>query len=298
MDHDQRFKHLIQLFFLEFLQLFFKNWAERLDAAKVEWLDKEVFIDPPEGERRILDLDGKLPTKAAVPGQRPGETESWLALVHIEIESPDRVAPLRSRMFDAYWQLRRKHRLPVLPIGLYLQVGLDGIGVDCFEEYFWELRTVRSEYLYVGLPGLDAIEYVQGANWLGVALAALMRIPKDKVAWLGAEALRRLTEAALSEQKRFLLGECVQAYLPLDAEQQREFQRLVATEHYKGVQAMNMTSFEKGRLAAIHELLEEKFGPLPSQVVERLERLPPERLIALGRALLRANSLRELGLED
>ena len=54
MDHDQRFKHLIQLFFLEFLQLFFKNWAERLDAAKVEWLDKEVFIDPPEGERRIL----------------------------------------------------------------------------------------------------------------------------------------------------------------------------------------------------------------------------------------------------
>ena len=117
-----------------------------------------------------------------------------------------------------------------------------------------------------------------------------------------AEALRRLTEAALSEQKRFLLGECVQAYLPLDAEQQREFQRLVATEHYKGVQAMNMTSFEKGRekgrLATIHELLEEKFGPLPSQVVERLERLPPERLIALGRALLRANSLRELGLED
>jgi Domain of unknown function (DUF4351) len=59
-----------------------------------------------------------------------------------------------------------------------------------------------------------------------------------------------------------------------------------------------MTSFEKGRLATIHEQLEEKFGPLSPQVVERLERLPPERLIALGRALLRANSLRELGLED
>jgi Domain of unknown function (DUF4351) len=109
--------------------------------------------------------------------------------------------------------------------------------------------------------------------------------------WLGVALMR-------SEQKRFLLGECVQAYLPLDAEQQREFQRLVATEHYKGVQAMNMTSFEKGRLATIHELLEEKFGPLPPQVVERLERLPPESLIALGRALLRANSLRELDLED
>jgi hypothetical protein len=150
-----------------------------------------------------------------------------LALVHIEIESPDKVAPLRPRMFDAYVQLRRKHGLPVLPIALYLRVGLDGIGIDVYEEHFWELRPVRFEYLYVGLPALDAIEYVQGDNWLGVALAALMKIPKDQVAWLGAEALRRIQAAPLSDQRRFLLGECVQAYLPLDEEQRRQFRGTV-----------------------------------------------------------------------
>jgi hypothetical protein len=36
MDHDQRFKILIQTFFADFLQLFFKEWAERLDAGAVE----------------------------------------------------------------------------------------------------------------------------------------------------------------------------------------------------------------------------------------------------------------------
>jgi hypothetical protein len=36
MDHDQRFKTLIQVFFADFLQLFFKEWSERLDASVVE----------------------------------------------------------------------------------------------------------------------------------------------------------------------------------------------------------------------------------------------------------------------
>jgi hypothetical protein len=305
-DHDQRFKTLIQEFFGDFLSLFFTAWAERLDCGAVEWLNQEVFPDPPEGTRRALDLVGKLPTRQGVPGQRPGEPTRWLALVHIEIEAPDKVAPLRPRMFHSYVNLRDKHGLPVLPIGLYLQVGLNGIGIDVYEEHFWELRPVRFEYLYVGLPALDGVQYVQGANGLGVALAALMRIPRERMAWLGAEALRRIQEMPLTEQKRFLLGECVQAYLPLDEEQQREFERLVATESYKGVRAMNVTWFEKGiekgidkgRRELLQELLEERFGPLSAMVIERLRELPAERLTVLGRALVRAQSLRELGLED
>src|SRR5207237_5017606 len=134
--------------------------AERLDASAVEWLDKEVFLDPPEGHRQVLDLVGKLPTRQSVPGQRAGEAESWLALVHIEIESPDKAAPLRPRMYEAYGHLRRQSGLPVLPIGLFLRVGLNGIGIDVYEEHFWELQTVCFQYLYVGLPALDAVHYV------------------------------------------------------------------------------------------------------------------------------------------
>jgi hypothetical protein len=156
-----------------------------------------------------------------------------------------------------------------------------------------------------------------------------MRIPRERAAWLGAEALRRIQAAPLTDQQRFLLGECVQAYLPLDAEQQREFERLIATESYRGVQAMNTTWYEKGlekglekgrdearalnttwyekglekglekgRREVLRDQLEEKFGPLSPQVEERLQQLGTERLVELTKAVLRAQSLRELGLED
>lgn len=102
----------------------------------------------------------------------------------------------------------------------------------------------------------------------------------------------------------------MQAYLPLDEAQQREFERLIATEPYRGVQAVNKTWFEqgmergmekgeeKGQRAILHEQLEVRFGPLPPAAQERFQRLPADRLPVLARAVLRAQSLRELGLED
>ena len=48
----------------------------------------------------------------------------------------------------------------------------------------------------------------------------------------------------------------------------------------------------------LREQLEERFGPLPSVVLERLQQLPAERLPARSPALVRAQSLRELGLDE
>ena len=156
------------------------------------------------------------------------------------------------------------------------------------------------------MPGLDGVEYVQGDNLLGVALAALMKIPKEKVAWLGAEALRKIKEAPISDQQKFLLGDCVQAYLPMDDEQQREFEQLLTAKHYEGVKAMNLTSFDKGmekgkdlgQRGLVHDQLQERFGPLAPPVLERLSQMPADRLPVIGKALIKAQSLQELGLAD
>ena len=97
-------------------------------------------------------------------------------------------------MFDYYVQLRRDTGLPVLPIALFLRVGLDGIGWDAYEEHFWEQRIVRFEYAYVGLPALDGEQYATGENLLGVALSALMRLaggPAGRVVRRGVETDRR-----------------------------------------------------------------------------------------------------------
>lgn len=229
-------------------------------------------------------------------------------------------------MWASYHSLRGKYDLPVLPIGLYLRVGLDGVGVDTYEEHFWELETVRFQYLYVGLPGLDALKYLEGDNWLGVALSALMRVPKERQVWLGAEALRRITESPLSEQERYLLGECVEAYLPLDESQWDEFHRVLSTAPYEKVKKMRATTRElgiregrekgiregrekgiregreEGRQEALREflriLLEERFGPLTKRVARRVDSLPTDRIRAVFTQALRADSLRDLGFDD
>jgi hypothetical protein len=97
----------------------------------------------------------------------------------------------------------------VLPVAVYLRVGLDGIGWEVYEEHFWEHRLVRFEYPYVGLPGLDAETYAQGDNWLGVALAALMRVPAEKRLEMGTRAYRRLVNCPESAFRRHLLCECM-----------------------------------------------------------------------------------------
>ena len=170
------------------------------------------------------------------------------------------------------------------------KVGLDGFCVHSYVEGLWNLEVLRFQYLYVGLPGLDSVQYMQGDKWLGVALSALMKIPPDRVDWLGAEALRRLTEAPLSEQERFLLGECVQAYLPLGEEQRSQFENLLQSGTYVEVRAINQTMYDKGiekgiekgrqeerqegsqegrqegQVELICSLIEDRFGPVTAAI--------------------------------
>jgi hypothetical protein len=167
--------------------------------------------------------------------------------------------------------------------------------------------VLRFQYLYVGLPALDAERYVAGDNWLGVALSVLMRARRERKAWLRGEALRRiLLESGRTDYQKFLLCECVEAYGALDAEQQAEYDRLLNTEPYREVLPMMTTTFEKGVAQGLEQgqrksarlLLERRFGPLTPQATRRLEAWPAERLPELLLALLDAPSLRALGLEE
>jgi len=324
-DHDQRFKIILKEFFQEFMQLFFPAWVDRFDFSGLEWQEQEAFPDPPQGERKMLDLVAHLPVRQAPSSRAPGQEGRWLVMLHVEVERKDSVEPLRGRMFGYFHYLRHKHQIPVLPIGLYLQVGLNGIGWDVYEEWFWEQRLVHFEYAYIGLPALDAFEYLRDKNWLGVALSVLMRIPEERKAELKAEAMQRLATSPENEWRRYLLCECVEAYLPLEGPQLAEFEGLLQTEPYKEAMKMAVTSFEKGmekgvekgrqmaetsfekgmekgmekgQRALLRRWLERRFSPLSEEVLQRLDSWPSERLPELGDAVLTASSLQELGLED
>ena len=112
-DHDQQFKTLIREFLREFIRLFFPDWSERFDFDKIEWLDKEIFLDPPQGETRGPGPWRRVPVRQVVASQRPGESDSWIVLIHIEVEADDRQTRLRPRMHDYYKGLHDRYRLPV-----------------------------------------------------------------------------------------------------------------------------------------------------------------------------------------
>jgi hypothetical protein len=64
---------------------------------------------------------------------------------------------------------------------------------------------------------------------------------------------------------------------------------------------MMTTSFEKGmeqgQRTLLESQLEQRFGPLSEEAKRRLAAWPSAKLTELGRTLLTASSLRELGLE-
>lgn len=304
-DHDQRLKVLLKEFFEQFFLCFLSAWAARFDFGDLTWLDKEVFLAPPQGEKRQLDLVARLRIRPGQPPPQEGRDE-LLALVHVEIESRESVQAFRPRLFEYYVQLRRDTGLPVLPVGLFLRVGMDGLGWDAYEEYFWEQRILRFEYAYVGLPGLDAEAYATGEHLLGVALSALMRVPAGRRAELQAEALQRIARSGENDWRRFLLAECLDAYGQLDEAQRQQMQALLATERYQEARSFMLTTYERGKLEGRIEerrrtalrQLDARFGPLSTEVKQRVEALSPEQLDQLLVDLLKSQSLKDLHLED
>ncbi len=314
-DHDQRMKTAVREFAAEFQDLVVPAWTGRFDLTAPEWQQQEVYLDPPRGERRHIDL------VALVSVTQPVE-ESNQALLHVEVESADSLTDLRGRMPRYRHALAYRHNLPVLSLALYMNVGLEGRGWDEAVAHFWEQKVDGTSWAYLGLPALDALTYVEGANILGVALSVLMRCPEDRKVWLKARAMQRIAEAELTVARRYLLMEIVEAYLPLVGPHLAEYERLLLTEDFKMARVLGQTSFEKGiekgkeiaraefdkeiaqaNVEKGHRLLlqrqlEKRFGSLSPAARARLESWGAERLLQLGEDLLSDKSLVDLGLED
>jgi hypothetical protein len=298
MDHDQRFKAMMREMFPEFIELFFPKWAERYDVEHPEWLDKEVFANPPEGDRHVVDLAGKVRKKA-------DGLEAFI-LLHVEIESSDSTSSIRERLPAYYTNLRSTFGCPVLPIVVFLKVGLDGIGVETCEEWVDDFRVLELNFHYIGLPALDAVTYLNKGNTIGIALSALMKMPPDRAPELGYEAIRKLAEAPLTEQQRFLLAECVNAYLPLDAAGQRKYEQLIESATDNRVKAMNKTPYDRGMEAGIETgelramrtvavaLLESRFQSVPHTYLRRVEAMTVPELHQFTLRIAKADKIEHL----
>lgn len=230
--HDQRLKALLKQFAGQFFALFLPDWAGRLDFARVEWVDKEVFLDPPSGAKRVLDLVGKVPLADGAEPPRAGMKDIHVA-AHIEVESRLSAEALKPRVYQYHNKISADLGVPVLPVALLLNVALDGVGWAAeYELPFWGETIAHFRYPYVGLPGLGAEDYVNGEHVLGAALSTTMRVPAGRKAELYADGLRRIAASGTSDFQRYLLAECLETYAELSDDEKSRADRLLDTEPY------------------------------------------------------------------
>jgi hypothetical protein len=317
---DQLFKALLKAFLKELMELFFPNIAKRLNFQQIEFIDKELFTDPMQGNRREPDLVAKVNTN---------EGEPEILLIHCEIQAK-REREFPYRMFEYYALLRLRHQLPVYPMVLYLTPGTDGLHKETYTEQVFDEEILRFGYHAIGLPDLSADEYLESENPFASALSALMHSSRwDRVRrkWL---SLQRVATSGLDEARKSLLVNVIESYLQLSEVEVVQFNQLMETTGSEEVREMMTIYEERGIAKGIAQGIEQgiaqgieqgvaqgieqgiargkreillrqmrsKFGSLPDEVVQKLEGLTDNDLLdELSLRLLMANSLEEMGLE-
>ena len=160
MAHDQLFKELLQAFLREFMELFFPDIAARLDWEQATFPNTELFTDVPEGSVRRADTVALVPTL---------DEEPELVLIHVETQSVRR-SEVRFRVYEYYTLLRLRYKLPVFPVALYIVPGTGGITHETYTETLFGENILTFNYAAIGLPELQADEYLESDNPLAPAL--------------------------------------------------------------------------------------------------------------------------------
>ena len=72
MGHDQVFKGVLRRFLRDFLELFFPEFAARLDFESVQFSDKGLFKGFPDGLPREPDVVARVKTWEGIRSARQG----------------------------------------------------------------------------------------------------------------------------------------------------------------------------------------------------------------------------------
>jgi hypothetical protein len=324
-SHDQLWKDLFRAFFPDLLFLTVPDlaarWVGSLRPGGFTFLDKEVFHDLPEGERREVDLLAEIPDRAGGRKFR----------IHVEIEQSFS-GEIGRRVARYSHHLYLRHPGPVVSIVVFLHGGPPGARWTDHIERAFEREIHRFNYLSLGLSKLPAQTLLDRPEPLAWALAALTWAGKMGKARLKLELLKKIATAPVSEVERFLLLNSVETYLQLAGREAERYAALRLVEENPEVEEMETTWAERqaaeyqkkfreeGIVLGLEQGLEQglekglgkgaerlrrtllrqigqRFGEVPPAVQERVEAIDSlDELGGLVDRILEVKSLDELGL--
>ena len=318
MDHDQFFKLMMRLFLRDFFEVFYPEWLGRFRFEEAEWIEQEIFPNPPRGEKLVVDILVKMPI---IPSDPPRENEprESVTLILIEAEGSTRLADFRPRIYDYTRSVSDKTGLDVLPIAIFLSLRLDGRSTDFYERHFWERRILTFEYDYVALPGLRAEDYAHHPNPLAAAWSTLMMMERDRRALAAVEAMDNVVASTMDVRKKHVLMDFIQTYAPLEEDQRRDlnellvdpkrennmtFRKTMTQEAWEAGQAKGIEQgiekgIERGQRELLLRLCQKRFKNFPiASIRNQIETMSVSELEEFEERLLNAQSPEELGLID
>ena len=225
IDHDGIFKVLIKEFFQEFIELFIPDIAQygELESFDFNFKDSEtinnIFSEVAVDRKRVSDVVAKVKFK---------QGESYF-IVHIESESTAyRKVPLNERMFLYCARLYELLRIPIRPIALLTFDTPKTDQPNSFGFGFPDLEVLDFNYTTIQLNKFSWRDYLNTSSSLAAALMAKMGVKPEEMPQVKIECMRLLGGFRYNmDRRKYILSSFVDTYLPLDEEQEKEFERLV-----------------------------------------------------------------------
>jgi hypothetical protein len=297
--HDPLFKRLLQRFFVDFLRLVAPDVAARLGPFEPVFLDKE-FSFPDLPGSRVVDLLARIPLSGGAGG------EGRALLVHVEIEARARRG-MGERLREYHRWIQSRHSGQILSVVVYLRGGRGGVREETAREDLAGPGLPGFRYLFFGLEKCLAADYLSRPEPLAWALAALMNPAPHGRARLKFDCLLRVSGAALDDERRGQLANCIESYVQLSPEEVKEFASLgnlkdrrtqiVSTSLFTWTDRVEIEGEKKGMRRILLDLLQARFGSVPDEVRQRVEKIRSEdRLSRLATKVLTARSLKEMRL--
>lgn len=233
LDHDQLFKKLLDIFFLEFIALFLPQMLAYIEPSSLKPVDKETFSKLLQeiGARNIADV--------LVEARFKDEDSSFL--IHVENQSSTQTN-FGERMFWYWTRLMDRHKRKVYPIVIFSHDTPLTKEPSVYIISFPDREINRFEYTVVQLNQLKWQDYLNKSNPVASALMSKMQVaPEDRVQ-VKLECIKMLL--GLSRSKTGFVATFVDTYLELNSTEEQRFEAgldeiLPKRERKKLVEIMN-----------------------------------------------------------
>lgn len=278
---------MLQEFFVEFPDLFVPDALQLLDPSSITFLDKELFVDLLDPDRREADL--------VVQGRIRGELATFIT--HLEHQAQED-SQLHARMFRYFARFHDRYAVPVYPIALCSYRTPRRVAPDRYMLAFPAFDVLNFRFRVIQLNQFRWRDFLAHPNPLATALLARMQVASHERLTVKGACLSHLLGLPLSAKRRRVIGQFLDVYLPLqpDEEAQLEAEVPEATQQQRE-EAMTgiVTSWERrGAAKILIKGLDARFGPLNEEIQRTILSYPFETLEALSIAQASFHSLDDL----